>query len=184
MLRLTSLGVCNSFWNITEENNKFDIFICPDSKIGGVSYEKVRDENEKDLGTSDITTTNLQDDMKGPIIIEENREKVSKRMEDGGYMNISAGYHRSIFQDLESYLRTEVDLVEDGIRLILDKINSTFVGYELQPCTYTFRDLSESVFNTFQLENPASSNVIVIEFDDTTMKTKLVSKTRQYSHKV
>ena len=42
-------------------------------------------------------------------------------MEDVGYMNILAGYFRSMFQDFESYLRTEVDLVNDDIRVILDK---------------------------------------------------------------
>ena len=32
-------------------------------------------------------------------------------------MNVLAGYTSSVFQDFESYLRTEVDLVEDNIRL-------------------------------------------------------------------
>ena len=62
----------------------------------------------------------------GPIIIEEYRKEVSKRKEDGGYMNILAGYHSSIFQDLGTYQRTENDLVEDDIRLVLDKYNSGF----------------------------------------------------------
>ena len=35
-------------------------------------------------------------------------------------MNILTRYTTSIFQDFESYLRTEVDLVEDDIRLVLD----------------------------------------------------------------
>ena len=42
-------------------------------------------------------------------------------MEDGGHMNILSGYPRSVFQDFESYLRTVIDLVEDDIRLVLEK---------------------------------------------------------------
>ena len=41
-------------------------------------------------------------------------------MEDGGYMNILARYTSSVFQDFESFLRTEVDLVEDDIKLVLE----------------------------------------------------------------
>ena len=67
---------------------------------------------------SEITATDLQDEMIGPFIIEERREEVSKRMEDGGYMNILAAYPASIFQDFERYLRTEVDLVDDDIRMV------------------------------------------------------------------
>ena len=38
-------------------------------------------------------------------------------------MKILAGYTSSVFQDFESYLRTEVDLVEDDIKLVLDEYN-------------------------------------------------------------
>ena len=48
-------------------------------------------------------------------------------------MNILAGYTSSIFQDFETYLRTEVGLVEDDIRLVLDGYNSIFITYEIQP---------------------------------------------------
>ena len=57
-----------------------------------VSHEKVRDEIEKDLGIEDITAADLQDDIIGPIIIEEYREQVTKRMKDEQYMNILAIY--------------------------------------------------------------------------------------------
>ena len=78
---------------------------------GCVSYRKVRDEIERDLDISDITVADLQDEIKALNIIEEYREQVTKRMKDIGYKNIVAGFIRSIFQDFESYLRTEVDLV-------------------------------------------------------------------------
>ena len=128
------------------------------------------------MDISDITDANLQDDLIGPIIIEEYEEQVPKRMKDVGYMNIVAGYVSCVFQGFESYLRTEVDLIEDDIKLVLDEYNSSFITYELQPGIYTFKDISEALFNILQTEYPGPSNVIVIEFDDITRKTKLVVK--------
>ena len=89
-------------------------------------------------------------------------------------MNILAFYTRSVFQDFESFLRTQIDLVEDDIKLVLDKNNSSFNIFEIQPGIYTFKDISEALFNILQIEYPGPSNVIVIENDDITMKTKLV----------
>ena len=97
MLGLTSLEVYNSIYNITEENNKFEIYKLPDEKIGGVSYTKVRDEIERDLDISDITATDLQDEIMGPIIIDEHQEQVTKGMKDGAYRKILAGYPSSVF---------------------------------------------------------------------------------------
>ena len=48
-------------------------------------------------------------------------------MKNEQYMNIVAGYVISVFQDFESYLRTEVDLIEDDIELVLDEYNSRFI---------------------------------------------------------
>ena len=42
-------------------------------------------------------------------------------MKDGGFMEILGFYNKSEFQDFESFLRTEVDLVEEDIRLVLDE---------------------------------------------------------------
>ena len=43
-------------------------------------------------------------------------------MKDDKYMLILAMYVDSIFQDFETFLRTEIDLVEDDVRLVLDEI--------------------------------------------------------------
>ena len=125
------------------------------------------------MGISDITTTDLQDDIIGPIIIKEYKAEVSKRMEGGAYMNILAGYHSSVFRDLESYIRTEIDLVEDDIRLVLDNYSSSFITYELKQGIYRFGNLFEALFNILQPEYRESNSKIVIEFDDITRKTKL-----------
>ena len=88
MLGLTDLEVYSSFFNITEENNKFELYKLPVSEIGDVLYGKTTDEIEKDLDISDNTAAGLQDEIIGPVIIEVNRQQVTERMEDGGYMNI------------------------------------------------------------------------------------------------
>ena len=174
MIGLTDLEVYNSIFNITEENNKFELYKFPDEKAGGITYEKVRDEIEKDLDIEDITMVDLQDEIIGPIIIEEYNEQVSKRMNDEQYMIILAFYTSSVFQDFESFLRTQIDLVEDDIKLVLDEYNSSFITCELDPGIYTFKDISEALFNIIHFEHPGPSNVIDIEYDDITMKTKLV----------
>ena len=171
---LVDLEVYNSFYNITEENNKFELYKFPDKKAGGLTYEKVRDEIEKDLDISDIAATDLQDDLIAPNIIEEYRERVSKRMKDEQYMNISAIYTSSIFQDFESFLKTQIDLIEDDVKLVLDEYNSSFITYELEPSVYSYREISEALFYILQTEYPQSDSEILIRLDDITKKTKLV----------
>ena len=124
---------------------------------------------------SDITVENLQDDIIAPIIFKEYKKQVKERLEDGGYMNILAEYTtRSVLQDFESFLRTEVDLVEDDIRLVLDEYNSNFISYELTPGIYSYRDISEALFYILQSEYPQSNSEILIRLDEITRKTELV----------
>ena len=173
MIGLTNLEGYNSIFNITEENNKFNLYKFPDEKAGGVTYEKVRDEIQKDLDIEDITAADIQDDIIASIIIEEYNKQVTKRMNDDGYMNILARYTNSVFQDFESFLRTQIDLVEGDIKLVLDEYNSSFITCEIDPRIYTFKDISEALFNILQSDCPGDCNVIVIEYDDIKMKTKL-----------
>ena len=173
MIGLTNLEVYNSTFYITEENNKFELYKFPDEKSGGVTYEKVRDEIEKDLGIEDITAEDLQDEKIGPIIIEEYKKQVTKRMNDEQYMNILAIYTRSVFQDSESFLRTQIDLIEDDIKLVLDEYNSNLITYELEPGIYTFKDISEALLKILQPEYDGYLNAIDFKYDDIIMKTKL-----------
>ena len=89
-------------------------------------------------------------------------------------MNILANYVSFIFQSFISFLGTEIDLIEDDITIVLDESNSNFVTYELKPGIYIFKDLSEVLFNILQPEYELFSNSVDIDFDDKTMKTKLV----------
>ena len=175
MIGLVDLEVYNFIYNITEENNKFELYNIPDEKAGGVTYEEVRDEIEKDLDIEDITAADLQDDIIGPITIEEYKEQVSKRMKDEQYMNILAISTRSVFQVFESFLRTQNDLIEDDVKLVLDEYNSSFITYELEPGIYSSREISEALFFILQSEYPQSDSEILIRLDDVTRKTKLVA---------
>ena len=94
-------------------------------------------------------------------------------MNDEQNMNILAMYISSVFQDFESVLGTQIDLVEDDIKLVLDEYNSSFITYELDSGIYTFKDISEAVLNILQPEYDGYHNAIDIEYDDITMKTKL-----------
>ena len=174
MIGLTSLEVYNSIFNITEQTNKFELYKFPDGKAGCISYEKFRDEIERDLDISDITAADLQDEIIAPIIIKEYREKVTKRMKDDKYMLIVAMYIDSVFRGLECFLKTQVDLVKDDIRLVLDEYNSSFDNYVLQPSTYTFKDFSEDLLMILQPEYDGYDNAIDIGYNDITMKTELV----------
>ena len=85
-----------------------------------------------------------------------------------------SSYTRSKFQDFESFLRTEVDLVEDDIKLVLDEYNSSFISSELQPGIYRFKDLSQFLLTFLQPEYPGATNTNDIKFDDIGRKTKLI----------
>ena len=126
------------------------------------------------MDISDITATDLQDDIIGPIIIEEYREQVTKRMKDEQYMRILSIYIDCAFQDFQSFLRTEIDLVEDDIKLVLNDYISCFITYKLTPGIYTFKDISEALLKIFQPEYESYHNAIDIEYDNITMRTKLV----------
>ena len=151
MIGLTDLKVYNSIFNITEKSRKFKLYKFPDEKSCGVSCIKVRDEIERDLDISDITAAGLQDDLIAPNVIEEYKEQVTKRMKNEQYMNIVAGYISSVFQDFESYLRTEVDLIEDDFILVLDEYNSSFITYDLQPGIYTLKIFPKLFLTFFKL---------------------------------
>ena len=91
MVGLTDLEVYNAIFNITAESNKLELCKFPEDKIGGISYIRVRDEIERNLDISGITDADLQDDLIGPILIEEYKKQVTKRMKDDKYMYILSG---------------------------------------------------------------------------------------------
>ena len=81
MLGLSDLEVYNSifFKKKTKHNNEFELSKFPDENSGGITYEKVRNEIERDLDISDFAAVDLQDVITGPIIIKEYRKQVTKK---------------------------------------------------------------------------------------------------------
>ena len=81
------------------------------------------------------------------------------------------GYARSPFRDFESYLRMVVGLDEDENQLISKQYNSNFVTYDITPCIYSIKNISEIVYTMSDHDATLQT-----EFDDITMKTKLILK--------
>ena len=116
MLGLIDLEVYNSVFNITEKNNKFDIYRDSSNKFG---FIELKDELEEILIISHITPEHLLDEIIGPHIIDEYYKLSTEKMNTDGYMILLLGYNRSLFRDFEIYLRIVVGLEEEDIQLIL-----------------------------------------------------------------
>ena len=171
MIGLTISELFNSIFNITVESIKFELFIASNLVNRDDSlYETVKNFVKEKLGNADIAQDLLGDETIEPIIIEEHIKTYQEKNCAKPLIKLIHRYQILIFQDFESFLRTEVDLVEDDIRLNLDENNSSFITYENTPGNHTFKDVSEVLFNILQPEYPGFSNVIASELDDFTMK--------------
>ena len=165
---MVDLEVYISLFNITEENNKFDIYRDTSKKFG---FLVLKDELEEILNISHITPEHLQDEVLGPRIIDEYYKLSNEKKNSDGYMILLLGYARSPFRGFESYLRIVVGLDERDIQLILKQYNSHFITYELTPGIYTIQDISDAI-HTFS----GHSEIIQIEYDDFNRKTKIILK--------
>ena len=67
LIGLTSLEIYNSIFDITEENNKFELY--PDT-LDELSFEGLGDVLEEILNISDITPYHLPYEKIGPRIIQ------------------------------------------------------------------------------------------------------------------
>ena len=168
MLGLVNLEVYNSIFNITEENNKFELYRDMSAKFG---FLELKDELEEILNISHIRDDHLDDEVLGQRIIDEYIKLSRERMNTDGYMLLLLDYGRSLFRDFESYLRIVVGLDEEDIQLILKEYNSHFITYELTPGIYTIQDISDAI-QTFS----GHKEIIEIEYDDISMKTKIILK--------
>ena len=91
---------------------------------------------------SNINDDDLLDCEIGDIIVEEYRRIYLEKSKEDGYTILLNGYIQSVFQDFESYLRTE-GVSEDDIELISKQYNSKFKTYKLSPGIYSFQDISD-----------------------------------------
>ena len=166
MLGLINLEVYNSIFNITKENNKFELYT---DTFDEFSFEELKDEIEEILNIPEITDDVLEDDILTPRIAETYRKLRSDKLSHDGYIILLMGYARSQFRDFESYLRIVVGLEEDNIRLILRQYNEKFISYELDPGNYTIEDLKKAVYPRDDHEG-----TLQIEYDDLDKKVKLI----------
>ena len=168
MLGLVNLEVYNSIFNITEENNKFEIYRDTPTKF---HFLDLQDELEEILGIPHITRKHLLDDETASRIIDEYHKLSQEKKNSDGYTILLLKYSRSQFRDFESYFRIRVGLDEEEIQLILKEYNSHFMTYELSPGIFTIKDISDAVL-TFS----GHSEIIEIEYNDISMKTKIIFK--------
>ena len=168
MLGLVDLEVYNSIFNITEENNKFEIYGDTPTKI---QFLDLKDELEEILGIPHITRDHLLDDETASRIIDEYHKLSHEKKNSDGYTILLLNFSRSQFRDFESYLRIRVGLDDEDIQLILKEYNSHFITYELSPGIYTIQDISDAV-HTFS----GHSDIIEIGYNDISMKTKIILK--------
>ena len=165
MLGLIDLEVYNSIFDITKENNKFELFT---DTFDEFSFEQLKDEVEEILNIPEITDSHLEDETLTLLIIDTYRNLRSDKSSHDGYIILLMGYARSPFRDFESYLRIVVGL-EDNIRLILKQYNEKFITYELDPGNYTIEDLKKAVYPLGDHEG-----TLQIEYDNLNKKVKLI----------
>ena len=168
MLGLVNLEVYNSIFNITEKNNKVEIYRDISNKFGLL---ELKNRLEEILNIPHITTEHLDDEILGPRIIDEYIKLTIEEKNRDGYMILLLGYSASSFRDFESYLRLVVGLDEVDIRLILKEYNSHFITYELTPGIYTIQDNSEAI-QTFS----GHQETIQLKYDDISIRTTIVLK--------
>ena len=166
MIGLVDLEIYKPVFNITKENNKFEL--CTDT-LDEFSFEELKDEVEEILNIPNITDDHLEDETISRI--NKTYWKIrSEKSSTDGYIILLMGYARSLFRDFESYLRIVIGIDEDDIRLILKQYNANFVTYELDPGNYTIEDLQKTVYLLGDHEGTLQN-----EYDDLNKKTKLIS---------
>ena len=94
MIGLTSLEVFNSTFNITEDNNKFELYRDSSNKFG---FLELKDELEEIHNIPHISQDHLQDEIIGPRIIDEFLKLSHEKKNTDGYMMLLLGYSRSLF---------------------------------------------------------------------------------------
>ena len=118
----------------------------------------------------DITPFHLQHEKIGPKIFEAYRKLRLEKSSTDGYIKFLMADARSPFRDFENCLRIVIGLDEDDIQLYLKQYNSRFVSYKLTPGFYTIKNIAKAVYLFGDHEG-----ALKIEYDDITMKTKLIS---------
>ena len=128
MVRLTSLEVYKSFFNITTINNNFELYT---DLVDEFSFTELKDELEEILDISNITPEHLQEKILGRHSIKANKKLESERRRTDANNMLLMGCARSPFRDFESFLRIVVGLDEDNFQLLFKQSISNFVTNEI-----------------------------------------------------
>ena len=131
------------YFFIREEINKFELYTVNCDKF---SFEELKGELDEIFSISDITPYYLQNERRGPRIIEAYRKLGLEKSSTDGYFILLMGYARSPLRDFESYLRIVVGLDEKDNQLFLKQYKSNCVIYKIMPGVYTIRDIPEDVY--------------------------------------
>ena len=167
MLGLIDLEVYNSVFNMSKENNKFELYT---DTFDEFSFEELEGEVEEILNIPESTDDHLEDDILAPRIAETYRKLRSDKSNHDGYIILLMGYARSLFRDFEGYLRIVVGLEEDIIGMILKQYNEKFITYEVDPGNYTIEDHKKAVYPPLG-DHPGT---LQIEYDNLNKKVKLI----------
>ena len=143
IIGLANVEVYTSLYNLTEQNNKFDLYT---DTFDEFLFEELKDELEEILSISDITPKHLQRQIIGQCIIQACKKLRSEKSSTDGHLLLLRGYARSQFRDFGSYLRIFVGLDKKNIQLILKQNNSYFLSFELPPGFCSIRDISDVVY--------------------------------------
>ena len=111
MIGLINLEVYNSIFNVTDENNNFELYT---DNFDGLLFVESKDEHEEIIVFSNIKSENLQDKKLGPCIYTVYKKLETEKRRTDGYYMLLLGYGRSPFRVFESYHRIVVDLDEDN----------------------------------------------------------------------
>ena len=125
MIGLTGLEVYNSFFNITEINNKYELYT--GFFEDDFSYTQLKDKVAEVLGLSDVSPEGLKPELFGPKLMEIYRKLLMEKSQIDGYYSLLKDYFHSPIRDFEIYLRSLTGLNEDYSRLISRQYKSKFV---------------------------------------------------------
>ena len=89
MLGLTNLDVYKSIFNITEENNKFEVYT---DNFDEFSFTKLKIELKEILDISNILSEHLQVDITGTRIISTDKKLETEMTQTDGYYMLLLGY--------------------------------------------------------------------------------------------
>ena len=89
MIGLTNIGVYNTFLNITDHNNNFDLYT---DTFDEFSFEELKDKLEEILDIPNITDEHLQDEVIGPRINSAYKKLATEQGQTDGYVILLMGY--------------------------------------------------------------------------------------------